>query len=110
MKIFITGWQGFIGSHLRERLSEHTLILLQNDLREHEAVQHELLDADPDIIVHLAARTEVEQSFYEQVTFSDVNYTGTVNLIEGAKRLKNLKTLKILKFDRFRPPSPTQYF
>ena len=91
MKIFITGWQGFIGSHLRERLSEHTLILLQNDLREHEAVQHELLDADPDIIVHLAARTEVEQSFYEQVTFSDVNYTGTVNLIEGAKRLKNLK-------------------
>ena len=91
MKIFITGWQGFIGSHLRERLSEYELILLQNDLREHEAVQHELLDADPDIIVHLAARTEVEQSFYEQVTFSDVNYTGTVNLIEGAKRLKNLK-------------------
>jgi len=91
MKIFMTGWQGFIGSHLRERLKEHQLILLQNDLRDHKEVAHEILDADPDIIVHLAARTEVEQSFYEQITFSDVNYTGTVNLIEAAKRLKNLK-------------------
>jgi len=91
MKIFITGWQGFIGSHLRERLKEHDLILLQNDLRNHKEVAHELLDSNPDIIVHLAARTEVEQSFYEQITFSEVNYTGTVNLIESAKRLKNLK-------------------
>ena len=41
--------------------------------------------------MHLAARTEVEQSFYEQITFSEVNYVGTVNLIEGARRLKNLK-------------------
>ena len=28
-----------------------------------------------EIIVHLAARTEVEQSFYEQISFSDINYT-----------------------------------
>jgi nucleoside-diphosphate-sugar epimerase len=39
----------------------------------------------------LAARTEVEQSFYEQIAFSDINYTGTVNLIEVAKELPNLK-------------------
>lgn len=91
MKIFITGWQGFIGSHLIKRLQEHNITLLQNDLRDHQAVQHELLDADPEIIVHLAARTEVEQSFYEQITFSEVNYVGTVNLIEGCRRLKNLK-------------------
>lgn len=87
----MTGWQGFIGSHLRETLKQHDITLLQNDLRDHKAVQHELLDADPEIIVHLAARTEVEQSFYEQITFSEVNYVGTVNLIEGSRRLKNLK-------------------
>lgn len=91
MRIFMTGWQGFIGSHLRETLKQHDITLLQNDLRDHKAVQHELLDADPEVIVHLAARTEVEQSFYEQITFSEVNYVGTVNLIEGSRRLKNLK-------------------
>jgi nucleoside-diphosphate-sugar epimerase len=37
--------------------------------------------------VHLAARTEVEKSFYEQITFSEVNYVGTVNLIESASKL-----------------------
>ena len=87
----MTGWQGFIGSHLRETLKQHEISLLQNDLRDHQAVQEELLEADPEVIVHLAARTEVEQSFYEQITFSEVNYVGTVNLIEGARRLKNLK-------------------
>lgn len=91
MKIFMTGWQGFIGSHLRETLKQHEISLLQNDLRDHAAVQEELVKADPEVIVHLAARTEVEQSFYEQITFSEVNYVGTVNLIEGARRLKNLR-------------------
>jgi len=91
MRIFITGHQGFIGSHLIERLKEHKLTLLQSDLRDHKAVQEELIAADPEVIVHLAARTEVEQSFYEQITFSEVNYVGTVNLIEGTRRLKNLK-------------------
>ena len=80
MKIFMTGWQGFIGSHLRETLQQHEITLLQNDLRDHAAVQEELVKADPEVIVHLAARTEVEQSFYEQITFSEVNYVGTVNL------------------------------
>ena len=47
MRIFITGWQGFIGSHLRKRLKEHQLILLQNDLRNHKEVAHEILDAIP---------------------------------------------------------------
>ena len=92
MRIFITGHQGFIGHHLVERLRDtHDLSFLTCDLREHDKVKNELLDANPEIIVHLAARTEVEQSFYEQITFSEINYVGTVNLIEVAKDLPNLK-------------------
>jgi nucleoside-diphosphate-sugar epimerase len=94
MRIFITGADGFIGQHLQPLLRKnHTVETLQQDLRDHAAVSAQLAQFDPEIIVHLAARTEVEQSFYEQITFSEINYVGTVNLIESAKSLKNLKNM-----------------
>ena len=64
---------------------------LKSDLLDHQSVAGEVLSVKPDIIVHLAARTEVEQSFYEQITFSEINYVGTVNLIETAAKVKNLR-------------------
>jgi nucleoside-diphosphate-sugar epimerase len=92
MKIFITGHRGFIGRHLVEQLKNtHQLILLEHDLRDHAMVKKQLLDTDPDIIVHLAARTEVSDSYNEQASYFEVNHIGTVNLIESARSLKNLK-------------------
>ena len=92
MRIFITGADGFIGQHMVERLKDkHELEFLKEDLRDHAKVGFQIKQFDPEIIVHLAARTEVQDSFYEQITFSDVNYVGTVNLIEIAATLPNLK-------------------
>jgi len=92
MKILMTGSSGFIGSYLSERLEKkHDLHHLKSDLLDHQSVRGEVLAVKPEIIVHLAARTEVEKSFYEQITFSEINYVGTVNLIEAANQLKNLK-------------------
>lgn len=92
MKIFLTGHDGFIGQHLVQRLeTNHELEFLRHDLREHEKVRKQVLESNPEIIVHLAARTEVEKSFYEQTVFSDINYTATVNLIEVAKDVPDLK-------------------
>jgi nucleoside-diphosphate-sugar epimerase len=55
-----------------------------------KSVEQEIQQANPDIVVHLAARTEVEKSFYEQISFSQTNYVGTVNLIESAVKLLQL--------------------
>jgi nucleoside-diphosphate-sugar epimerase len=92
MRVLITGHSGFIGQHIVARLTEkHDLFLLNSDLRDHTAVRDEVHAADPEVIVHLAARTEVEKSFYEQTVFSEINYVGTVNLIEASSKLPNLK-------------------
>lgn len=92
MKILITGHSGFIGQHLSKKLSDgNELYFLENDLRDYDAVKNEVINVNPEIIIHLAARTEVEKSFYEQITFSEINYVGTVNLIEAAREASNLK-------------------
>jgi nucleoside-diphosphate-sugar epimerase len=92
MKLLITGHSGFIGQHLAKKFAEgNELYFLENDLLDYDAVRNEVISANPDIIIHLAARTEVEKSFYEQITFSEVNYVGTVNLIEAAREASNLK-------------------
>lgn len=92
MRIFVTGASGFIGRKLVHALEQaHKVTHLSSDLRDHARVQQELLSADPEIIIHLAARTEVEQSFYEPTVFSDVNYAGSVNLIEVAGLCANLR-------------------
>ena len=92
MKIFMTGSSGFIGKYLTERLSSnHEIIHMVSNLQEYERVQEEISMAQPDIVLHLAARTEVESSFYEHVDFSIINYVGSVNLIEACRKAKNLK-------------------
>lgn len=91
MKIFLTGGAGFIGQHLQARLQQHHVVQLAHDLRDHAHVQQQVLAENPDMILHLAARTEVEQSFTEQITFSEINYVGTVNLLEAARQCSNLK-------------------
>lgn len=92
MKILMTGSSGFIGTHLTEGLHHaHEIYHLRSDLLDFAGVQQEVKEQQPDVIVHLAARTEVESSFYEQTTFSEVNYVGTVNLIEAASQVETLK-------------------
>ena len=92
MKIFITGHDGFIGQHLVVRLQDkHELCFLEHDLRDHASTSAQIRQFNPEVIVHLAARTEVEKSFYEQIAFSEINYVGTVNLIETARDLPNFK-------------------
>lgn len=92
MKIFLTGSSGFIGKNLHRKLcTDHDVYAMRNDLLDFDLVYKELGQFNPDIVIHLAARTEVEKSFTEQNTFSEVNYVGSVNLIEAANTLPNLK-------------------
>ena len=94
VKILLTGSSGFIGQSLLTSLNKHyKIVCLQSDLLNFEQVQQEVFAVNPDLVVHLAAKTEVEHSFYNQIEFAQVNYVGTVNLVESI-----LKCNKQVKF------------
>jgi UDP-glucuronate 4-epimerase len=115
MKALVTGAAGFIGSHLSERLlrdgwtvtgvdnfdtfydprvkrgniagcrSNPNFRLVEADIRDKAALE-KAIEADTDVIVHLAARAGVRPSIAEPVLYMDVNINGTVALLEVARQ------------------------
>lgn len=92
MKILITGGSGFIGQHLKKAMEGVHEILCPTeqkmDLRSRAAVFDYIKEYQPEIVIHLAAKTEVALSFDDFEDFGRVNYLGTVLLAE-ANRLYN---------------------
>jgi len=105
MKIFITGGAGFIGSALTESfLSEgHEVTVFDNfSNSSKDSLSHlmknklKIIEGDItkysdliksvkryDVVVHLAAKTKVDESILKPKVTHEVNVTGTVNLLKA---------------------------
>jgi len=122
-RVFVTGSDGFMGSHLVERIarlgavvtaftrgtSTHgTSQLSLKNLPTTAAVERVIAgnvanpettriieDAKPDIILHLAAEAYVQRSFDHPAEVFAVNATGTLYVLEAARRLPKLQRLVI---------------
>jgi UDP-glucose 4-epimerase len=107
MRVLITGGAGFIGSNLaRAALAAGHEIVVLDDLstgyaanldglsvRFHEASvnDRDALDAaleDADAVVHLAALGSVPRSILDPVATHHANATGTLSVLEGARRTR----------------------
>lgn len=95
MKILITGFSGFIGKYLLERLHQtnHELILLDIangcDICDWEQVKNL---KEFDTIVHLANLSFVPASYEKPKMFYESNYLSTLNMLELC-RLNNAKMI-----------------
>lgn len=102
MKVLIFGASGFVGPYLANEFTGHGYEVIGTDIKETSAMPFKFADildagsvervvreADPDMIVNLAAISSVGQSWsIPQMTVS-VNVIGALNILEAARRLEN---------------------
>jgi nucleoside-diphosphate-sugar epimerase len=110
MTIVITGGSGFIGTNLVEFLLKKNHKVINYDIVEPRNISHlkywinlDILDKqklsfqlnldNPDFIIHLAARTDLNEKI--NISGYDVNITGVQNLMDVSITIKNLNRIII---------------
>lgn len=110
MKILITGADGFIGSHLTEKLLslghkvtalsyynsfgfngwlqnislDHNLKIIRGDIRDYEFLEYHLKNID--VVFHLAALISIPHSYRSFNSYIETNINGTTNVLTACKK------------------------
>lgn len=110
MKIVVTGGSGFIGTNLIDLLlskgykilnldlkpprnNKHIDCWIELDILNRSILEKTVLQFNPDYIVHLAARTDLNET--KNIYGYNVNIEGVENLMSIASKLKSLKRILI---------------
>ncbi len=119
MKVFVTGADGFIGSHLTEELVKRGyqvkafvcynsfntwgwldtlpeavmkhVEIFQGDIRDPNGVYEAMKEADA--VFHLAALIAIPFSYHSPDTYVDTNIKGTLNVLQAARKLETRRVL-----------------
>lgn len=70
------------------------------DVRDADAVKKAVMQADPEIVIHMAAQALVRRSYAEPVDTVASNVMGTVNLMEALRGAENLSVALIITSDK----------
>ena len=124
--VFVTGHTGFKGSwlclwlhHLGAKVTGYALApptdpnnftlsgiknLLEKhheaDVRDEKAMHSALLEAEPDIVLHLAAQSIVRESYTIPRETFDINVMGIASLLDGIRKLEKPCVVVVITSDK----------
>jgi len=90
MKVLVTGDTGFVGTHLVKKLIElnHEVTGFSpdkgKDIRNYAEIEKSVKGKD--VVIHLAAQTDVRKSFENPKLDYEVNYQGTKNVVKACEK------------------------
>lgn len=70
------------------------------DIRDAAALAHEMHQAQPDIVFHLAAQPLVRRSYREPLETWSTNVMGTANLLDACRRTKSVRAVVVVTTDK----------
>ena len=70
------------------------------DIRDLEVLKSVVLEANPDILIHMAAQPLVRYSYESPVETYAVNVMGTVNVLEAARQIESLRATVVVTTDK----------
>ena len=95
MKIMITGAHGMLGRTLTRRLKDHQVLgvdIEHFDITDVGATRDAVEKFAPDVVIHGAAMTAVDDCQTNKDAAWDINVNGTANIAEACASVERTKT------------------
>ena len=70
------------------------------DIRDTDKVRESLSDADPQVVIHMAAQALVRESYRDPLATYATNVLGTGNLLQACRTLKHLECVLVVTSDK----------
>jgi CDP-glucose 4,6-dehydratase len=70
------------------------------DIRDREALADALREAEPEVVIHMAAQALVRPSYDDPVTTYATNVMGTIHLLEAVRRTPSVKAVVVVTSDK----------